>query len=170
MIHYSAISKTITVHYQSAVSMISFAQVWTVQWSDTIPSRIVQFTIGIHLTLFHFNTAYIWRFRPAILFSTEHYEFFNHIFCLLCIHSNCSAPSQDMCNSFAAQDTMKHVATGGFWLDSHSKKWVQAGSAVLAYVASHPHVTGFLGLNIEKLKPPGIWLVLWKLLYWSSCI
>ena len=27
MIHYSAISKTITVHYQSADSMISFAQV-----------------------------------------------------------------------------------------------------------------------------------------------
>ena len=27
MIHYSAISKTITAHYQSAVSMISFAQV-----------------------------------------------------------------------------------------------------------------------------------------------
>ena len=31
MIHYSAISKNITAHYQSAVSMISFAQVRTVQ-------------------------------------------------------------------------------------------------------------------------------------------
>ena len=36
-----------TVHYQSAVSMISFAQVLTVQWSDTIPKRNVQFQVGI---------------------------------------------------------------------------------------------------------------------------
>ena len=36
-----------TVHYQSAVSMISFAQVLTVQWSDTIPCRNVQFKFGI---------------------------------------------------------------------------------------------------------------------------
>ena len=56
MIHYSAICKTIPVHYQSAVNMISFAQVWTAQWTDTIPSRNVRFTIRIHLTLFCFNT------------------------------------------------------------------------------------------------------------------
>ena len=45
-----------TAHYQSAVSMISFAQVWTVQWSDTIPKQNVWFSIGIHLTLFRFDT------------------------------------------------------------------------------------------------------------------
>ena len=55
MIHYSAISKTITAHYQSTVSMISFAQVWTAQWSDTIPCQNVWFTVRIHLTLFRFN-------------------------------------------------------------------------------------------------------------------
>ena len=36
-----------TVHYQSAVSMISFAQVLTAQWSDTIPKRNIRFFIGI---------------------------------------------------------------------------------------------------------------------------
>ena len=36
-----------TVHYQSAVSMISFAQVLTVQWSDTIPCQNVQFQVRI---------------------------------------------------------------------------------------------------------------------------
>ena len=36
-----------TAHYQSTVSMISFAQVLTVQWSDTIPCRNVQFQVGI---------------------------------------------------------------------------------------------------------------------------
>ena len=36
-----------TVHYQSAVSMISFAQVLTVQWSDTIPCQNVRFQVRI---------------------------------------------------------------------------------------------------------------------------
>ena len=36
-----------TAHYQSAVSMISFAQVLTVQWSDTIPCQNVQFQVRI---------------------------------------------------------------------------------------------------------------------------
>ena len=36
-----------TVHYQSTVSMISFAQVLTAQWSDTIPCWNVQFQVGI---------------------------------------------------------------------------------------------------------------------------
>ena len=67
MIHYSAISKTITVHYQSAVSMISFAQVWAAQWSDTIPDRNVWFTIRIHLTLFHFNTPTKPNYNSPIL-------------------------------------------------------------------------------------------------------
>ena len=36
-----------TAHYQSTVSMISFAEVFTVQWSDTIPSQNVWFQVGI---------------------------------------------------------------------------------------------------------------------------
>ena len=44
-----------TAHYQSAVSMISFAQTWTAQWSDTIPSWNVQLIVRIHLTWFCFN-------------------------------------------------------------------------------------------------------------------
>ena len=36
-----------TAYYQSAVSMISFAQVLTVQWSNTIPSWNAQFQVGI---------------------------------------------------------------------------------------------------------------------------
>ena len=50
-VHYMILSKPLvrltTVHYQSAVSMISFAQVLTAQWSDTIPCRNVQFQVGI---------------------------------------------------------------------------------------------------------------------------
>ena len=39
-----------------SVSMISFAQVHTVQWSNTIPSWNVQLLVRIHLTWFCFNT------------------------------------------------------------------------------------------------------------------
>ena len=50
-VHYMILNKPLvrltTAHYQSAISMISFAQVLTVQWSDTIPCRNVQFPLRI---------------------------------------------------------------------------------------------------------------------------
>ena len=51
--------RLLTVHYQSTVSMISFAQVWTVQWSNTIPSWNVWFLVRIYLTLFHFKNKHV---------------------------------------------------------------------------------------------------------------
>ncbi|KAG2089011.1 hypothetical protein BD769DRAFT_1372267, partial [Suillus cothurnatus] len=45
---------------------------------------------------FHFLVhllAYIRRFGPAIIFSTEQYKSFNHVFRLSCIYSNRRAPS-----------------------------------------------------------------------------
>ncbi|KAI0682324.1 hypothetical protein BC835DRAFT_1277410, partial [Cytidiella melzeri] len=70
---------------------------------------------------FHFLVhllAYIHHFGPAILFSTEHYESFNHVFWLSCIHSNHHVPSYNSSKTFAAQDTVKHVVLGGFWYDA----------------------------------------------------
>ena len=58
------------MHYQSAVRMISFAQVWAVQWSDTIPSQNVQFQVRIDLTLFHFNTPTELNYSKIIQFWT----------------------------------------------------------------------------------------------------
>ena len=49
-----------------SVSMISFAQVWTAQWSNTIPCWNVQFQVGIHLTSFCFNIHLsLWSTNPA---------------------------------------------------------------------------------------------------------
>ena len=49
-VHYMILNKPLvkltTAHYQSAVSMISFAQVLTVQWSNTIPCWNVWFHIS----------------------------------------------------------------------------------------------------------------------------
>ncbi|KAG2120425.1 uncharacterized protein F5147DRAFT_562462 [Suillus discolor] len=101
---------------------------------------------------FHFLVhlpAYICRFGPAILFSTERYESFNHIFRLACIHSNQQGPSQDTCRIFARQDIVKHIATGGYWFDTARKKWVWAGDKVLSYVDEHPEQVQLLGIHME---------------------
>jgi hypothetical protein len=99
--------------------------------------------------------AYIRRFGPAILFSTERYESFNHIFRLACIHSNRQGPSQDTCRIFARQDIVKHIATGGYWFDAASKKWVRAGDKVLSYVEEHPEQARLLGIHTETSPVTG---------------
>ncbi|KAH9894129.1 hypothetical protein C8Q73DRAFT_826736 [Cubamyces lactineus] len=104
---------------------------------------------------FHFLVhlpAYIRRFGPAILFSTERYESFNHIFRQSSIYSNRQAPSRDSCRAFAMNDIMKHVVSGGYWKDPKSKRWVRAGHEVLEYMASHPEQAKFIGL--PAIQPP----------------
>ncbi|KAG1761023.1 hypothetical protein EDD22DRAFT_848083 [Suillus occidentalis] len=101
---------------------------------------------------FHFLVhlpAYIRRFGPAILFSTERYESFNHVFRLACIHSNRQGPSQDTCKIFARQDIVKHIATGGYWFDAIRKRWAWAGDKVLSYVDEHPEQARLLGIHME---------------------
>ena len=69
-VHYKILTQPLvrltTAHYQSAVSMISFAQVLTAQWSDTIPCPNVWFQVRItsHDILFqqkhHCLPPYTW--------------------------------------------------------------------------------------------------------------
>jgi len=99
--------------------------------------------------------AYIRRFGPAILFSTERYESFNHVFRLACIHSNRQGPSQDTCRVFAKQDIVKHIATGGYWFDTISKGWVRAGEAVLHYLGEHPAQARLLGIHTQESPVTG---------------
>jgi hypothetical protein len=104
--------------------------------------------------LVHLPT-YIRRFGPALLFSTERYESFNHVFRLASIFSNRKSPSRDTCKTFAAQDCIKHVATGGYWRDPGTKKWVQAGWAIRAHLTEHSEHARLLGLPNDESKPPG---------------
>ncbi|KAG2110584.1 uncharacterized protein F5147DRAFT_745166 [Suillus discolor] len=74
---------------------------------------------------FHFLVhlpAYIRRFGPAS---------FNHVFRLSCVYSNRQAPSRDSCRTFAHQDIVKHIVTGGYWYDNKASKWVRGGAQVL---------------------------------------
>ncbi|KAH7903987.1 hypothetical protein BJ138DRAFT_1019772 [Hygrophoropsis aurantiaca] len=121
----------------------------TAQCAPSILISKPKFHFLIHLPL------YIRRFGPAIIFSTERYESFNHVFRLSCIYSNRQAPSRDTCIIFARQDVLKHIATGGYWHDESHHKWVQGGSAIANYLEEHPAQGRLLGLTTEKPSPAG---------------
>ncbi|KAK1221232.1 hypothetical protein PQX77_009237 [Marasmius sp. AFHP31] len=108
---------------------------------------------------FHFLVHlpdYIRRFGPALIFSTEQYELFNHVFHLSCIHSNRQAPSRDSCNVFATQEITKHIVTGGYWKDHIAGKWVRAGQRILQYMREDKHFRKLLALpNTAYSFSPG---------------
>ncbi|KAH7905869.1 hypothetical protein BJ138DRAFT_1094753 [Hygrophoropsis aurantiaca] len=110
------------------------------QCAPSILLTKAKFHFLLHLPMF------IRRFGPAILFSTERYESFNHVFRLASIYSNRQAPSRDTCQVFAEQDRVKHIITGGFWRDPETKHWVNAGPDILKYIAEHPQQRQMLGL------------------------
>ncbi|KAI6029918.1 hypothetical protein BKA83DRAFT_4030647, partial [Pisolithus microcarpus] len=104
---------------------------------------------------FHFLVhlpTYICHFGPAIIFSTERYELFNHVFRLTCIHSNRQGPSQDTCRTFAQFDIIKHITTGGYWYEKNLQKWVRAGPFVLTFLSEHPMQARLLRIKLDELK------------------
>ena len=104
---------------------------------------------------FHFLVhlpAYIRRFGPAIIFSTERYESFNHVFRLSCVHSNRQAPSKDTCKTFACNDAVKHIVTGGYWFHPALKKWMHASKGVRTYLGKHPVQARLLGIDIHDAQ------------------
>ncbi|KAF9070032.1 hypothetical protein BDP27DRAFT_1420468 [Rhodocollybia butyracea] len=78
---------------------------WTVQWFNK-----PKFHILVHLP------EHIRRFGPAMLFATEGFESFNAIIRSKSVHSNCQAPSRDIAFSFAKQNRICHMLSGGLFL------------------------------------------------------
>ncbi|KAI0750509.1 hypothetical protein C8Q74DRAFT_1211986 [Fomes fomentarius] len=89
-------------------------------------------------------------FGPALIFSTERYEAFNHIFRLCSIHSNWQAPSRDIAITFAHQARCRHMVTGGYWLDKSTAEWVRAGDGVLQHMRNHSLDARLLGISHEQ--------------------
>jgi hypothetical protein len=111
----------------------------TAQCAPSIIITKPKFHFLVHLPMF------IRRFGPALLYSTERYESFNHVFRLCSIYSNKQAPSRDICTMFASMDAIKHIVSGGYWYDKTKCKWMCAGSAILSnkeeyvkYLGHHP--------------------------------
>ncbi|KIO08465.1 hypothetical protein M404DRAFT_134486, partial [Pisolithus tinctorius Marx 270] len=119
------------------------------QCAPSILLTKAKFHFLLHLPMF------IRRFGPAILFSTERFESFNHVFRLASIYSNRQAPSRDTCQVFAEQDSVKHIVSGGFWLDRKTGAVRKAGKDISAYMASHPHQCRLMGIPAAVQKDVG---------------
>ncbi|KAJ3884926.1 hypothetical protein GG344DRAFT_83339 [Lentinula edodes] len=79
---------------------------WSIQWFNK-----PKFHILVHLP------AHIRRFGPAILFAMEGFESYNAIIRAKSVHSNRLAPSRDIALAFAKQNRIRHMLSGGLFLD-----------------------------------------------------
>ncbi|KAF8599210.1 hypothetical protein BDV93DRAFT_498019 [Ceratobasidium sp. AG-I] len=104
----------------------------------------------VHMPLF------VARFGPLVGCNTERYESFNSTFRQCSILSNRHAPSRDIARSFHLFDQTKHIVLGGFYYDSMSRKFMQAGEGVLELGRYSRFTSRILGIpQSEKCPQPG---------------
>jgi len=79
---------------------------WTVRWFNK-----PKFHLILHLP------EHIRRFGPAIIFATEAFESFNAVIRAKSIHSNRQAPSRDIARAFAQGNRIRHLLSGGLFVE-----------------------------------------------------
>ncbi|KAJ3805860.1 hypothetical protein F5876DRAFT_81326 [Lentinula aff. lateritia] len=79
---------------------------WSIRWFNK-----PKFHILVHLP------EHIRRFGPAILFATEVFESYNAVIRAKSVHSNRLAPSRDIARAFAKQNRLRHMLSGGTFLN-----------------------------------------------------
>lgn len=114
-------------------------------------TRIVQknkFHIYSHLP------EHVARFGVPVLFSTERYESFNHLFRQCSVYSNKQSPSRDIAAAFATYDTVRFILQRGEW-KNRERKIVTASTKVLdcleKYKNSH-HLLATLAAPNEPMS------------------
>ncbi|KAJ7453824.1 hypothetical protein FB451DRAFT_1050100 [Mycena latifolia] len=95
----------------------------------------------------------ICRRGPAVRFSTEAFECFNAIFRLCSVLSNHQAPSRDIAAKFADLDRVKHILSGGYWLQDTA--WIRAGKDVQQILRNTPIIQRHLGWAPPLSWTPG---------------
>lgn len=105
------------------------------------PSKIVQ-KIKYHL-LVHLQEDIV-RFGPLLGVATEKYEAFNAIFRSCSVLSNHLAPSRDIANQLAEQEVLRHIISGGFWIDKKGH-FTNAGPLVISFLPKNPFLQNLLG-------------------------
>ncbi|KAF7763742.1 hypothetical protein Agabi119p4_8279 [Agaricus bisporus var. burnettii] len=103
--------------------LLAAAAMWNTQWFNK-----PKFHILLHLP------HHVERFGPPVLAATEGFESYNYVIRLRSIHSNRSAPSQDIARVFSHLLTVRHLISGGWVLGptgtTGTAKYRQAGIAV----------------------------------------
>ncbi|KZV93889.1 hypothetical protein EXIGLDRAFT_571793, partial [Exidia glandulosa HHB12029] len=109
-------------------------------YGDVDPLRVLD-KVKLHL-LTHIPDD-IPRFGPAVRSITEIFESFNAVFRMCSVLSNHHAPSLDIALSIADMDRMKHVISGGYWMENGVP--TQAAENVRRILEDHPIIQKHLG-------------------------
>lgn len=96
------------------------------------------------------------RFGPLQGACTEASERYNGVFRYGSGYSNHQAPSRDIALQLAAQDSLQHRITGGYWMQEGSDKWECAGYGVRDFLKAHGMLQRLLGWTPEERKIPGM--------------
>jgi hypothetical protein len=118
--------------------------------APTIITAKPKFHLLLHVT------EYIRRFGPAILFSSECFESFNKVFRIASVMSNRLSPSRDIAIYFGDLERVRHVATGGWWKDSESGKWVRGSEDLRLHLRNQPEHARLLGVPVPVDVQPGL--------------
>lgn len=84
------------------------------------------------------------RFGPLLGVATEKYKAFNAIFRFCSILSNHLAPSRDIANQLAEQEALRHIISGGYWVDKKGH-FKNAGPLVISFLPKNPFLQNLLG-------------------------
>jgi hypothetical protein len=99
---------------------------------------------------------FVRRFGPLLGPNSERYESFNSTFRAASVHSNHQAPSRDIANTFARFDAVKHIISGGFWIDKSTNAYICAGESVRELCLSSVFIGRLLGTK-KRDTPPGMY-------------
>lgn len=94
------------------------------------------------------------RRGPAVRFSTEIFECFNAIFRLCSVLSNHQAPSRDIALKFVNLDSVKHILSGGYWLQDG--QITQAGRDVRGLMSRVTILQKHFGWAPKSIWVPGV--------------
>ncbi|KAG9122228.1 hypothetical protein FRC07_001489 [Ceratobasidium sp. 392] len=136
--------KTYTEELQAVIDDFLLA---TAQCSPSIIILKPKFHFLLHLP------AYIKRFGPALLFSTERFESFNGVFRAASTFSNRQAPSRDIARHLGDLERMKHVSSGGYWQEGD--RWVRASEQVLNFASTNKLFRELIGFPNRNNAVPG---------------
>ncbi|KAJ3859039.1 hypothetical protein EV359DRAFT_75733 [Lentinula novae-zelandiae] len=121
-------------------------------WALVDPTKILK---KIKLHLLKHLPAHICRFGPSVRFSTEVFECFNAVFRMCSVLSNHQAPSRDIALKNGELGQVKHIISGGFWVQNGRVS--RAGESVLALLKSTPIIQRHLGwVPPHQLKPASV--------------
>jgi hypothetical protein len=123
-------------------------------WCEVDPARI---TVKPKLHLLTHLVENLRRFGPAILYSTEIFECWNAVFRFCSILSNHQSPSHDIATTLSDMERFKHQVSGGFWKDSATGKYIQAGEKIRAFMKGKTELQRRLGWVEQKSVPAGMW-------------